>query len=100
MYVRVITFHVRPDVTRNHASAVYDALLAQMRDLRGFQGMAALINEEARKAVSLTYWEDQESATAAGVMSLPIVMEKVQNLVDRPPEVSGYQIVRQDFLPA
>jgi heme-degrading monooxygenase HmoA len=99
MYVRLITFHVKPDVTRVHAAAVYEALSAEMRDYRGFQGMTVLMNEGAEQAVSLTYWQDQASATEAGAKSLPVMLEKVHELVDRPPEISGYELVRQEFLP-
>ena len=100
MYVRLITFHVKPGVTTDRAAAVYDALFAQMRAYRGFRGMAGLMNDAAAQAVSLSYWQDEACAAEAGEKSLPVLMEQVHELVDRPPEISGYEVVRQDPLPA
>jgi heme-degrading monooxygenase HmoA len=97
MYVRLITFHTRPSATKDHATAVYHALMAEMKGYRGFQGMTVMVNEEARRAVSLTYWQDQECATEAGTKSLPALMDQVHELVDRPPEIAGYDVVGQEL---
>jgi hypothetical protein len=71
-----------------------------MQKCRGFRGMSALINEDSKQAVSLSYWEDQQCATEAGSKILPVLMERVHDLVDRPPEVFGYELARQEMLPA
>ena len=48
--------------------------------------------------MSLSYWEDQESATEAGAVVLPLLMERTKGLVDQPPEVTGFDLVRQTFV--
>lgn len=98
MYVRLITFHVRPGTTTAHATAVYDALLAQMKDYPGFRGLSVFLNEDAAQAVSLSYWDDCACAVEAGAKSLPALMEQVRGLVDRAPEISGYEVARQEFV--
>ena len=99
MYVRLITFHLKPDVSNQDAAAVYDTLSALLKKQEGFQGMAGMINEETCQAVSLSFWQDQAAATEAGSRSLPALMENVQELVDRPLEISGYHLVSGE-LPA
>ena len=96
MYVRLITYHVKPSVTGALASSIYDELLSVMKPLAGFQGMSLLLNEEARTAMSLSYWEDQDSATVAGPVILPLLMGRVESLVDRPPEVFGFDLVKHE----
>jgi hypothetical protein len=97
MYVRLITFHLKPEISREHADIVYDALIDVLRGCRGFEGMSGMINEESDLAVSLSYWRDQECASEAGARSLPLLIEQVHELVDRPPEITGYEVVRQDL---
>lgn len=99
MYIRLITYHVKPWVTREHAMTIYEEMLNVMRSLPGFEGMSLLLNEDARNAVSLSYWRDQESATEAGTKILPLLMGRTVELVDRPPEVFGFDLVSQEMLP-
>ena len=96
MYVRLITYHVKPWVTEAHASSIYDEMFSVMKPLAGFLGMTLLLNEDSRMAMSLSYWEDQDCATEAGPMILPLLMGRAETLVDRPPEVSGFDVVRQE----
>ena len=96
MYVRLITFHVRPWVAEAHATSVYEGMLNVMRTQRGFQGMSLLLNEHTREAISLSYWKDQTCAIEAGSSILPLLMERAAEFVDRPPEVAGFELVRQE----
>lgn len=97
MYVRLITYHFKPDVTSADASMIYREMLDQMRDISGFMGLSLLINEDVRQAVSLSYWRDQESASEAGIAILPHLMDRANEFVDRPPEVSGFELVSQEM---
>jgi heme-degrading monooxygenase HmoA len=75
-------------------------LLSELRGYRGFQGLSVLINEAAHRAISLSYWQDEESAAEAGTRSLPLLMEISEPLIDRPPEISGYELLRHEVFPA
>jgi heme-degrading monooxygenase HmoA len=97
MYVRMITFHARADVTRDDAATIYQELFNSLRGYQGFEGMTALINEDNRQAISLTYWRDEQCAAEAGTASLPFLMEKVHGLIDRPPEVTGYEMIAHEL---
>ena len=98
MYARLITYHVKPAVTEVHASSIYDEMLSIMKPLAGFLGMTLLLNEDSHLAMSLSYWEDQTCATEAGPTILPLLMGRAETLVDRPPEVSGFDVVRHESL--
>ncbi len=98
MYVRLITYHFKPHVTVAEASTIYEEMLDQMCECSGFMGLSLLINEDVRQAVSLSYWRDQDCATDAGVATLPHLMERANEFVDRPPEVSGFQLVSQEMV--
>ena len=98
MYVRVISYSFPPSVTVEQAEAIYGDMMKLTESLPGFQGLSLLINEETRQAISLSYWEDQASATEAGAVILPLLMERTKDLVSQPPEVTGFDLVRQTFV--
>lgn len=93
MYVRMITYHMKPDVTRDVATTTYNDILGTLREQNGFQGSALLLDEEARTAISLTYWLDEGCAGKAGERLLPTLFERTTDLSDRPPEITGYELV-------
>lgn len=91
----MINYHLKPTVTEADAGPVYDAMHRLMGGLAGFRGLALLINEETHQAISLTYWQDQESARDAGDATLPHLMGQTQEFVEGPPEVSGFELFGQ-----
>lgn len=93
MYVRLITFHPRPDVTAEDAREIYRELIEILQDLEGFCGCSLLLNEETRRGISVTYWDDAATAERAGEVSLPVLLERVSELVESPPDVSGYEVL-------
>ncbi len=93
MYVRMITYHMKPEVGRDVASSTYNEILDTVRKQNGFQGSALLLDEEARTAISLTYWLDEGCAGKAGENLLPILFERTTELSDRPPEITGYDVI-------
>jgi heme-degrading monooxygenase HmoA len=97
VYIRLINYHLKPAVTRADATPVYDEMHRLMQSLAGFRGLELLFNEDTHQAISLSYWKDRQSATDAGTAILPHLMERAQQYVDRPPEVSGYEMVSQEM---
>lgn len=97
MYVRMITYHLKPDVSRKVVTTTYDDILGMMRDQNGFEGSALLLDEEARRVISLTYWLDEGCAGRAGEYLLPTLFERTTDLSDRPPQITGYELVDHDL---
>lgn len=93
MYVRMITYHMKPDVSRDVVTTTYDNILGTLREQNGFQGSALLLDEDARTAISLTYWHDEGCAGKAGEQLLPTLFERTSDLSDRPPEITGYELI-------
>jgi hypothetical protein len=98
VYLRMITFHLRHDVDRREASSVYDDIVAELKHQNGFQGSALLVDEEARTAVSLTYWSDEECAGSAGELILPVLFDRTAEISERPPEIAGYVVLDHQLL--
>ena len=93
MYVRMMTYHMKPDVERSAVTATYNEILGTLRQENGFQGSALLLDEAARTAISLTYWSDEACAGKAGENLLPTLFKRTTDLSERPPEITGYELV-------
>jgi hypothetical protein len=98
MYVRLITYHVKPGVTAADARAIYNEMLTVMQPLPGFKGISLLLNEDTHQAISMSCWNDQSCAAEAGTAILPLLMRRAAVFVDRPPEVAGFEMVEQALL--
>lgn len=96
MYVRIVTYSMHPAVTMDQARAIFAELTEILRRQAGYQGLSLLVNEVDRQAITLSYWQDQESAVQAGQETLPILMDRTSQFVDRPPEISGFDLIAQD----
>jgi hypothetical protein len=94
----MITFHLRCDVDKDGAISIYDDIVADLKQQNGFQGSALLFDEEARTALSLTYWSDEECAGIAGEHILPVLFERTAELSERPPEIAGYHVLDHQLL--
>ena len=94
MYARFITYQVKPWVTEDHASAMYDEMHSIMQPLPGFKGLSLMLNSDIHRALSISYWDDQSCAAEAGLVLLPLLMTRAAEFVDHPPEVAGFELVR------
>lgn len=99
MYMRMITYHVRPDIEHAQAEEVYEDIVRVLKEQEGFQGSALLLNEDVSMAISMTYWDDEACAGEAGERVLPILYARTQELSDGPPEISGYHVLDHQLMP-
>ena len=44
MYIRLISYHVKPWMTEDQVSSIYDEMVSLMQPLAGFLGMSLLTN--------------------------------------------------------
>lgn len=93
MYMRMITFRLKKDVDQADAMSVYEDMVTILREQNGFKGCGLLFDEEARTAISLTYWADEGCAGDAGERILPLLFERTEDLAEHPPEITGYHVL-------
>ena len=92
MYARVISYHARPQITTDDATAMYRQIISVLERVEGFLGSVFLMNESTHRAVSITWWRDGACAAEGGRKSLPLLMQ-IGDLVETPPEIAGYDVI-------
>lgn len=97
MYVSTISFCAKPDVSNEQTMEIYHALTAELRRLDGLQGSSLLLSENTHRGMAVFYWADAKAARAGGEHGMPLLLERVHDLVTEPPHVSGYELVHHDL---
>jgi hypothetical protein len=93
MYMRMITYHVMPDVEHGQSEQMYEDVVRFLKEQEGFEGSSLLLNEDASVAIVMTYWDDETCAGIAGEKVLPILFECSAHLSEGPPEISGFHVL-------
>lgn len=93
MYARLINFTFEPSVTHDQAHDMYQDLVKQFQATHGCCGYSLMLMSNARHGVTLTYWDDAEAASAAGERILPMIIERMRDLLTEPPEILGYEVI-------
>jgi heme-degrading monooxygenase HmoA len=93
MYARMLSVRLAPGCERDHVNTGYEDIVSLLRKQNGFRGSVLLLDEDARTAVVMTYWLDEECAGEAGEVALPALYSHMAGITDWPPEITGYQVL-------
>lgn len=97
MYVRVLSFVCRADVEADHIQSVYRELANNASELDGFIGSSLLMSEDSCRGLALMYWRDRGAAAAAGPRLVSLLGERINDVLDQPPDIAGYHLVENDI---
>jgi hypothetical protein len=100
MYVRVLSFECRADVDQTEVTNVYRTLIAAATQFDGFKGSTLLMSEDACRGMAMVFWQDKESATAAGNTLIDLLNDKIFTMLAHPPDITGYDVVDEELLPS
>jgi quinol monooxygenase YgiN len=70
-----------------------NALTSSVRLAKGFRGYLSMFSTEASNtAVILTVWQDEEALNASAKEVFVGLMEKIQNLLEKPPTSENFKV--------
>ena len=93
MYARMLSVRLAAECERDQVNSGYEDIVALLRKQNGFRGSVLLHDKDARTAVVMTYWLDEECAGEAGEAALPALYSHMAGLTDWPPEITGYEVL-------
>ncbi len=96
VYARLINLKFGESVPHDKAHEVFRQLVDESRTIDGFRGYVFMLMSADRRGTTLTYWDDADSASKAGELILPLMIELLHGLLAEPPEILGYEVV--DYL--
>lgn len=97
MYVRVLSFVCRADIDTGHIHGVYRELANDASELDGFIGSSLLMSDDSCRGLALMYWRDRNAASAAGPKLVERLGSRINEVLDKPPEISGYHLVENNI---
>lgn len=98
MYARLISLCFNEDVSHDRAHDLNRRLVEEFRGVDGFSGFTFLLMSTARRGMTLTYWDDADSASKAGERILPMIMDEMRDLLIEPPEIAGYEVIDREMI--
>lgn len=93
MYVRVLSFVCREDVSSDEIKSVYQEVTNEAESLDGFLGASLLMGEESCRGMALIYWRDHDAASAAGPRLVSVLGQRIHEILVHPPEITGYNVL-------
>jgi len=97
MFARLTTSELHPE-TLDEAVQVYrDSVVPDARQQPGFQGVLALVDRSAHKAISITIWQTEAEAQASATGGyLQAQINKFTSHLAAPPAVETFEVVFQE----
>jgi hypothetical protein len=99
MYVRVLNFVCRKDTQTEQIQQVYRLMVDEARGIEGFLGATLMMRENACQGMAMMYWQNEQAASNAGPILIEVLGKYIHELLDTPPEISGYHVVENGILP-
>lgn len=93
MYARLINLSFQQTVAHEDAHGLYQDLVTLFRQIEGFRGYSFMLMPNARRGVILTLWDDAACATQGGEVVMPMICERMSDLLAEAPDVTGYEVI-------
>jgi hypothetical protein len=97
MYARNISFRLKSNLQSDYMRTLENQILPLLRKQKGFQDEITLCNPGTQDAVSISLWENKQSADDYNTKTFPEVLKTLAKIVDGTPQVHGYETVMSTF---
>jgi hypothetical protein len=93
MYARNISFRLKSNMQSDYMSTLENQILPMLRKQKGFKDEIALCNPGTQDAVSVSLWENKQSADDYNTNTFPEVLKTLSKIVEGTPQVHNYETV-------
>jgi hypothetical protein len=97
MYARNISFRLKSNMQTDYMSTLENQILPLLRKQKGFKDEIALCSPGTLDAVSVSLWENKQSADDYNTNTFPEVLKTLSKIVDGTPQVRNYETVMSTF---
>jgi hypothetical protein len=97
MYARNITFRLKSNMQSDYMSTLENQILPLLRKQKGFKDEIAFSNPGTLDAVSVSLWENKQSADDYNTNTYPEVLKTLSKIVDGTPQVHSFETVMSTF---
>jgi hypothetical protein len=97
MYARNISFRLKSNMQSDYMRTLENQILPLLRKQKGFKDEIALSSPGTLDAVSVSLWENKQSADDYNTNTYPEVLKTLSKIVDGTPQVHSYETVMSTF---
>ncbi len=97
MYARNISFRLKSNMQSDYMSTLENQILPMLRKQKGFKDEIAFCNPGNLDAVSVSLWENKQSADDYNTNTFPEVLKALSKIVEGTPQVQTYETVMSTF---
>jgi heme-degrading monooxygenase HmoA len=96
MYAQLITISIKPDQIDEFQELYKEYINPEIKTQEGYQDFYLLIDREKSRALSITIWDNQESAEASEEVNLYLEQRASYPLYSAPPVREGFEVAVKD----
>lgn len=97
MFARNVTLHLKADKASEFTRTFETDVLPMLRKQPGFKDEITFLASNRDEAVAISLWDRKESAEAYSRETYPIVLQKLERVVEGTPQVQSYEVANSTF---
>ena len=97
MFARNVTLHLKADKASEFTRTLETDVLPMLRKQPGFKDEITFVASDRDEAIAISLWEKEENAEAYSRDTYPMVLQKLQRVVEGTPQVESYEVSNSTF---
>lgn len=97
MYARQVTMDLKPNTRADFTKKLESEIIPILRKQKGFKDEIVFSNPSDKRALTVSLWDNKESAEAYNKDSYPEVSKLLSGLVEGTPQVKTYEVSSSTF---
>lgn len=87
MFARIVTMPLKPGSALKYMKTIEESVIPLLRRHKGFVDEIALVTEDGKTALGISFWDDKESAEAYQRSGYREVMKVLENVTAGAPDL-------------
>lgn len=92
MYAQIITISIQPEKIDEFVELYKEYIIPELSSQSGYKRFHLLLDRKTARALSVTIWEDQQSAEQSEEANLYLEQRAAYPLYSAPPVREGYEV--------
>ena len=97
MFARNITLHLKADKASEFTRTLETDVLPMLRKQPGFKDEITFLASDGDEAIAISLWDNRQNAEAYIRETYPMMLQKLQRVVEGTPQVESYEVANSTF---
>ena len=97
MFARNVTLQLKADKANEFTRTLETDVLPMLRKQPGFKDEITFVASDRDEAIAISLWDKKENAEAYSRETYPMVLRKLERVVEGTPQVESYEVANSTF---